>query len=138
MGEKLDIFHRSKLKKIHNPKGDIYHALKATDFGFSGFGEAYFTNINFNQTKGWKRHKEMQMNLIVPFGEVKFHIFDQKANDTTRIILGFNNYERLTVPPGYWVAFSGLGTSTNLILNISDIIHNPNESESADITKFPL
>ena len=138
MGKKLDIFHRSKLKKIYNPKGDICHALKATDFGFSGFGEAYFTNINFNQTKGWKRHKEMQMNLIVPFGEVKFHIFDQKANDTTRIILGFNNYERLTVPPGYWVAFSGLGTSTNLILNISDIIHNPNESESADITKFPL
>ena len=138
MGTKLDIFYRSKLKKIYNPKGDIWHALKATDFGFSDFGEAYFTNIHFNQTKGWKKHKEMQMNLIVPFGEVKFHIFDQNTNETTRIILGFDNYERLTVPPGYWVAFSGLGTSTNLILNISDIIHNSNESESADITKFPL
>ena len=31
------------LKHIVVPKGDIYHALKSTDEGYVGFGEAYFS-----------------------------------------------------------------------------------------------
>lgn len=30
------------LKQIMVPKGDIFHALKSTDEGYAGFGEAYF------------------------------------------------------------------------------------------------
>ena len=33
------------LKHIVVPKGDIYHALKSTDEGYVGFGEAYFSQI---------------------------------------------------------------------------------------------
>ena len=29
------------LKHIIVPKGDIFHALKSTDEGYTGFGEAY-------------------------------------------------------------------------------------------------
>ncbi len=31
------------LKQISVPNGDLWHAFKATDEGFVGFGEAYFT-----------------------------------------------------------------------------------------------
>ena len=34
------------LKHIVVPKGDIYHALKSTDEGYVGFGEAYFSQID--------------------------------------------------------------------------------------------
>ena len=34
------------LKRINHPKGDIFHAMKKTDLGFEGFGEAYFSTIN--------------------------------------------------------------------------------------------
>jgi hypothetical protein len=44
------------LKHITVPKGDIYHAMKSTDEGYCGFGEAYFSQIEQGQAKGWKRH----------------------------------------------------------------------------------
>ena len=43
------------LKQIFHPKGDVYHALKASDNTFVGFGEVYFTTINQGETKGWKK-----------------------------------------------------------------------------------
>ena len=36
------------LNKISHPKGDIFHGIKKTDIGYSGFGEAYFSIIKNN------------------------------------------------------------------------------------------
>ena len=58
------------LKHIVVPKGDIYHALKSTDEGYVGFGEAYFSQIEHGAAKGWKRHNRMTLNLVVPVGAV--------------------------------------------------------------------
>ena len=33
------------LQVVGNPKGDIYHALKASAPGYQGFGEAYFSTV---------------------------------------------------------------------------------------------
>ena len=60
------------LKRIKVTNGDVLHALKKTDLGFSDFGEAYFSCIEKNQIKAWKKHKVMTLNLIVPYGRVKF------------------------------------------------------------------
>ena len=49
----------TSLLKIHHPKGYIYHGMKKSDKGFSGFGEAYFSTINYSEIKGWDRHKIM-------------------------------------------------------------------------------
>ena len=68
------------LKMIHHPQGDIYHGMKKSDEGFEGFGEAYFSTIKENETKGWKKHQEMTMNIIVPIGAVTFVLFDDREN----------------------------------------------------------
>ena len=47
------------LKKIDHPKGDIYHAMKKSDHGYNGFGEVYFSTINKDDIKGWKKHLKM-------------------------------------------------------------------------------
>ena len=39
MIEGIDLY---PLKHIEVLNGDIYHALKSTDIGYVGFGEAYF------------------------------------------------------------------------------------------------
>ena len=62
----------TKLKQVNHPKGDIFQGMKKSDIGFDGFGEAYFSNINQGEIKGWKRHKEMTLNLIVPTGAVSY------------------------------------------------------------------
>ena len=37
------------LKMINHPNGDIYQAMKKSDKGFEGFGEAYFSTIKENE-----------------------------------------------------------------------------------------
>ena len=126
------------LKIIHHPKGNIFHALKASDSSYFCFGEVYFTSINYGEIKGWKKHTKMTMNIVVPVGSVRFHLYDEWADKTSYFDIGSTNYKRLTIPPGYWVAFSNITSEENLILNIANMEHNPLESENVEINKFPL
>ena len=70
----------SPLKIIENPLGNVFHGMKSSDSGYSGFNEAYFSTINYNQVKPWKKHLKMTLNLIVPVGEIRFVLYDEREN----------------------------------------------------------
>ena len=94
-------------KIINVSGGDVFHGVKVSDLGFDGFGEAYFSTIEFGAIKGWKRHRLMTLNLLVPIGEIKFVIYDDRPASTTNglfqeVTLSPSNYCRLTIPPS-WV-----------------------------------
>ncbi|MBU0925266.1 WxcM-like domain-containing protein [bacterium] len=120
------------LKQIHHPKGDIFHAMKKSDDGFDGFGEAYFSTINQDDIKGWKKHTQMILNLVVPIGEIEFVIYDKESKKFFITKLSHNNYKRLTVKAGLWVAFRGIG-KYNMLLNLASLEHNPNEAINIDL-----
>ena len=120
------------LKKITHPMGGIFHAMKESDVGYAGFGEAYFSTIKHGEIKGWNLHRKMTLNLVVPMGKVTFVIYDDKDGSNSKenyfkVMLSQTNYQRLTVPPGLWLAFKGIGSSTNLILNVANMEHDSNE-----------
>ncbi len=117
------------LNKFHLPEGDVLHALKSNENEFNGFQEAYFSTIKENKIKAWKRHLNMTMNLIVPVGSVQFNFYDNQKNLLINIIIGEENYARITVPPNIWFGFKGLSSKTSFILNISDLSHDPSEVE---------
>ena len=123
------------LKQIHNPKGDIFHAMKESDKGFDGFGEAYFSTINKNNVKGWKKHTEMTLNLVVVSGEIEFVVYDENSKTFFNVILSQDNYQRLTIRPNLWVAFKGL-KDDSMLLNLASIEHDPNESINIDINQI--
>ena len=115
------------LAVIPVPGGDVLHAMKSTDSGYVGFGEAYFSIIQTDVIKAWKRHKYMHLNLVVPVGEVKFVLFDdRKATENgefQEIILSREDYFRLTVPPMVWFGFQGLAHEDSMLLNMANIAH---------------
>ena len=114
--------------KISN--GDVLHAMKETSSGYLGFGEAYFSEIDKDSVKAWKRHKHMTLNLIVPVGKVKFVLFDDRdATDVQiqEITLSRSDYYRITIPPMIWVGFQGLSNGKSMLLNIANIGHDQNE-----------
>jgi len=113
---------------ISNPKGNVLHGLRRSDPGFVDFGEVYFSMIAFGEIKGWKKHKRMFMNLLVPVGSIRFHLVVDSDNSVVHVELGETSYQRLLVPPGVWVAFEGLGPSINLLMNLASIEHDPSES----------
>ena len=130
--------HLVEINPIYHPKGDLFKILQKSSSDYLGFGEAYFTTINHGQTKGWKKHRDMYLNLTVPAGVVKFHIYDEAECSVNEFLLGYKNQGRLFVPPGFWVAFSGVQNGINLILNIASIEHDPSEVEACDLETFPL
>lgn len=131
------------LKQINVPKGDIYHALKSTDKGYAGFGEAYFSLIKSGVIKGWKRHNRFALNIIVPVGTIKFVIFDDREGSETIgrfeeiIVSPKTNYVRLTIAPGLWMAFVGLGDETSMLLDIIPEPHDPTEADSKELNEIP-
>jgi len=129
------------LKQIYHPKGDVFHAIKKSDMGFTGFGEAYFSTVHAGDIKPWKKHIRMTLNLIVPVGKIRFVLYDDRALSPTlgekmSVEIGLENYQRLTVPPGVWMAFEGLGEGLNLLLNVADMEHDANEVERAELERF--
>jgi len=123
------------LKKIHNLKGDVFHAMRKSDNGFNGFGEAYFSTINKDDIKGWKQHTRMTLNLIVPVGEIEFVIYCDTTKNFLNVRLSQENYQRLSVSAGLWLAFKGLHDS-NMLLNIASIEHDPGESRAEKLDYF--
>tara|TARA_B100000965_G_scaffold315118_1_gene275300 strand:- start:144 stop:596 length:453 start_codon:yes stop_codon:yes gene_type:complete len=136
------------LRIIEGADGNVMHALKESENSFTKFGEAYFSTVNQNAIKGWKKHTQMHSNLIVPVGEVQFVFYDDRKNsETYGCYYAINlspaeNYQRLTIEPGLWMAFKGIGKELNMVMNLASISHDPNEAINdllADSkVKYPL
>ena len=133
MGNKIKGLIKTQLKIIPNGLGDIMHILNHKDSTFNTFEEAYFTKVNYQSIKGWNKHLKMTLNLVVPVGSVLFYFYDDRKESpsyhfTQKELISSENYCRLTVPPGIWVASRGISEGTNLVLNIADIVHDDEES----------
>jgi len=120
------------LKRIIGEKGSVFHGIKKSDPGFEAFGEAYFSTVHHQVIKGWKKHHEMTMNLMVPAGTIRFVIFDDREESATQgvfqtLVVSPENYCRLTIPPKVWMAFQGLSEGLNLLMNLANLEHSPDE-----------
>jgi dTDP-4-dehydrorhamnose 3,5-epimerase len=135
----------TELKIIEQSQGCVMHGIKSSDCSFVGFGEAYFSTVRNGLIKGWKLHREMTLNLVVPFGEIRFIVHDgihdkreMPIEPLIDVVLGDNNYCRLTVPPNFWVAFKGVGVNINMLMNVANIEHDPNESLNKSLDFFDV
>ena len=118
--------------------GDVMHAMKKSNVGYSGFGEAYFSQVESGVIKAWKRHHEMTLNLVVPVGSIHFVLYDDRHSSSTcsefqQVTLSTENYYRLTVPPMVWVGFQGCDSNISMLLNIADTEHHPDELDRMDL-----
>lgn len=144
MDKMIEGVYVTPLKQIFHPKGDIFHAVKNTDLGFDGFGEAYFSTIKPLMVKAWKRHFKMTLNLVCIKGEIHFVLYDSREESHSygqfmEITLSpAKHYCRLTVPPHVWMGFKGIDESDSLLLNIANIPHDPTEQENIPMEESPI
>ena len=130
--------HFTELSRIETSGGEVMKALTAEEPDFKGLGEAYFSRVNAASVRGWKRHNEMTVNVVVPVGHVRFVIAEESGNEVSfeHFDLGPDfTHGRLTIEPGTWFGFMG-GTNGGLVLNLSDIVHRPDEADGRDLDSF--
>ena len=125
----------TQLKRIPVAGGDVLHGMKCSDPGYVDFGEAYCSIVEMNAIKAWKRHLRMTLNIVVPLGTVLFAFIDEEGVLREEVV-GENRYVRLTVPPGIWFGFKGVGNKENMVLNIANIPHDPGEVEHLSLADF--
>jgi dTDP-4-dehydrorhamnose 3,5-epimerase len=125
------------LKQILDERGKIMHMMRADGPGFHGFGEIYFSCVHPGAIKGWHIHKEMVLNYAVPHGNIKFVLYDDRADSPTKgelqeIFMGPDNYCLVTVPPLVWNGFKGMGKDMAIVANCTSIGHRADEIDRLD------
>lgn len=133
----IDGVRVTPLRQIHDERGKVMKMLARTDEAFREFGEIYFSCVHPGAVKGWHVHREMWLNYAVVSGEIKFVLFDDREGSPTRgevqeLFLSPESYQLVTVPPGVWNGFKGIGTADAIVANCATIPHDPAEIDRLD------
>jgi len=75
----------------------------------------------------------MTLNIVVPAGKIHFILYDEYSGEFREITLSPDNYRRLTVSPGIWIAFRGDGDRESMLINFADIPHDPAETDNLEL-----
>lgn len=125
------------LRQIPDERGKIMHMLRADAPHFKAFGEVYFSCVNPGAIKAWHIHSEMTLNYAVVWGMIKFVLYDDRPESTTRgmlqeLFIGESNYCLVTVPPRVWNGFKGIGEKMAIVANCTDITYRADEISRMD------
>ncbi len=120
------------LKQIPDERGKIMHMLRCDDSWFEKFGEIYFSAVYPGVIKGWHLHRRMTLNYAVVAGMIKLVLYDDREGSPTRrevveLFTGEDSYTLITIPPGIWNGFKGIGVKPAIVANCSSEPHDPEE-----------
>jgi len=126
-----------RLQIIADERGSVMHMLRVDDPEFVQFGEVYFSTVYPGVVKGWHLHSRMALNYAVVRGMIKLVLFDDRADSPTRgtideLFIGVQNYCLVSIPPGVWNGFKGIGTEPAIVANCATLPHDPEEIERID------
>ena len=111
----------NKLKKFDDERGYVLHGMKFNDKESFGIKEVYFSTVNYGFYKGWKKHQNMVLNLIVIEGKVLFYLADNEFKEFKEIIICKNDLKRITIMPKQWLSFTSLVKPDSKIMNIANL-----------------
>ena len=119
---------------ITDERGSVMHMIKLSNSS-RPIGEVYFSTVKPGVIKGWKRHKVMWQRFTVPVGEIEFEFIDERPDSKSlgsrfMVRASRENHQLITVPPGIWYSFRCVSHMEAMIVNASDIEHDPGESET--------
>ena len=103
----------------------VLHLLKQDKVAVEGFGEAYFSTVNKDDIKGWKKHTKMTLNLVVPVGEIEFVIYNDLTKEFFSVVLSQNNYQTCFIP---WLSAN---TQAPYAIVCSDLLELQKDTQSS-------
>ncbi len=120
---------------IPNELGDIVKIVKCNDEEIKKISEVYCSWVVPNKIKAWKKQEIQTMNLFVLLGTIRF-VFIDSNEEIMRFDINSNSNKLLTIPPGIWYGFKCISNDNGLILNSTDIAHNPNSVSRKTVDYF--
>jgi len=121
---------------ISNEFGDIVKIIKCGEKGISKIREVYCSWVVPNKTKAWKKQENQTIMLFVLLGTIRF-VFIDSNEKVLRIDIRSDSKKLLIIPPGIWYGFKCISNDNGLILNSTDITHDPDAVIRRDTDYFP-
>ena len=125
----------NKLKKFDDERGYVLHGMKFNDKESFGIKEVYFSTVNYGFYKGWKKHQNMVLNLIVIEGKVLFYLADNEFKEFKEIIICKNDLKRITIMPKQWLSFTSLVKPDSKIMNIANLTNKEDITDNIPFFK---
>jgi len=122
------------LKVIPDERGWLMEILRCDDEMFKQFGQVYVSTAYPGVVKGWHYHKKQTDNFTCIRGMMKVALYDaRKESPTYKLIMelfvGEKNPILISVPPGVYHGFKGVGTETAFFLSIPTLPYNYKEPD---------
>ena len=111
------------LRIIPDERGWLMEILRCDDNIFEKFGQVYLTTAYPGVVKAWHYHKKQTDNFTCIHGMMKVALYDARKDSPTyqgmmEIFVGEKNPVLISVPPGVYHGFKGIGSDTAYFLSI--------------------
>lgn len=118
-----------KLSVIPDERGWLMEILRCDDVFFENFGQVYLTTAYPGVVKAWHYHKKQTDNFTCIHGMMKVVLYDARTDSSTfrglmELFIGERNPILISVPPGVYHGFKGIGTETAYFLSIPTLPYN--------------
>ena len=122
-------------KILSDERGRLFKFIDKQSLGFEGFGEVYLSETLPGVVKAWKYHENTHQNFLVPVGQIKLVLFDDRENSATQgqtmeIKVGLDSSHRVVIPPQIWYGFQTISKESSLIVNCIDQVYDPEQTSS--------
>ena len=122
------------LRVIPDERGWIMEILRSDDDIYQQFGQVYITTAYPGVVKGWHYHKKQTDNFTCVSGMMKVALYDAREDSDTKgnimeFFIGEKNPILISVPPGVYHGFKGVGTQTAFFLSVPTLPYNYQEPD---------
>ena len=122
------------LTVISDERGWLMEILRNDDEIYQQFGQVYITTAYPGVVKGWHYHKKQTDNFTCVCGMMKVALYDARDSSKTKgdimeLYAGEKNPILISVPPGVYHGFKGIGTETAYFLSVPTFPYNYEEPD---------
>jgi len=141
------------IKKISDERGFVSHIMKINDENYRklvSIWEIYASCCYPGKIKGWHYHTKMDMVYTCVSGMVQIAYAEgpepstyayagaigsrlagrnqyPAREDFKTVFIGDQNYDQVFIPHGTWNAFRAIGEKPAIIINVTNMVHDPQE-----------
>ncbi|MBC2699102.1 MAG: dTDP-4-dehydrorhamnose 3,5-epimerase [ANME-2 cluster archaeon] len=134
MDEHIEGIKTKNLRVIPDERGWLMEILRNDDDIYQQFGQVYITTAYPGVVKGWHYHKKQTDNFTCVSGMMKVALYDAREDSDTNgnimeFFIGEKNPILISVPPGVYHGFKGVGTQTAFFLSVPTLPYNYQEPD---------
>ena len=125
----MNFFEESNYQIIENEKGNIFKFADVDKYSNFIKGEIYFSEVNANSSKPWRRHTIFNSVIGVVSGEINIKIRSDFSNNIIFKKLSLKNSTLIKIKPGTWYSFENQENIPSLLFAMLDEKHDDSEVE---------